>query len=234
MKILVGVLFILCLSVSGSFGTAQYGDQLIYKGEEYVLYTNPMEEYFYKHPDKRPQRDAGISALWRGYVATFEFVDSCLALKDIEIPAKSKAKDRENSNRTQSWKSIKRDFVPWYRRFFLDWYTGLLVIPDGELVEYVHMGYGSLYSSYILLEVREGRLVREIRLDGDEYEEFRERQFQKFKEAAGYRLDEEKGSDEGQTLKVLNDFLRGFFSGDYGSIIIDEQKASDETSDSTK
>ena len=34
-----------------------------------------------------------------------------------------------------------------------DWYTGVLVIPRGRQVSYVHMGYGSTYERYVLLEV---------------------------------------------------------------------------------
>jgi hypothetical protein len=35
--------------------TAQQPDILIYKGKKYSLYTNPLERYFKKYPDKRLQ-----------------------------------------------------------------------------------------------------------------------------------------------------------------------------------
>ena len=41
------------------------------------------------------------------------------------------------------------------------WYTGVLQIPCGKRIRYVHMGYGSIYESDILFHVEEGRLIKQ-------------------------------------------------------------------------
>ena len=40
------------------------------------------------------------------------------------------------------------------------WFTGHLIVPTGEIVNYVHMGYGSTYSSYIVVTVVPGDRVQ--------------------------------------------------------------------------
>lgn len=67
------------------FATAQFPDKINYNGKEYNLNSNPLEVYFEKNPNKRPKSEVRSSALWRGYVATFEIIDNQLFLKDIEI-----------------------------------------------------------------------------------------------------------------------------------------------------
>ncbi|WP_049782358.1 hypothetical protein [Pseudoxanthomonas suwonensis] len=39
---------------------------------------------------------------------------------------------------------------------FASWYSGTLVVPDGRLVHYVHMGFGSIYEREIHITVANG------------------------------------------------------------------------------
>jgi hypothetical protein len=71
-----------CLTV---FGTSQCPEKIIYNGKEYKLHSNPMETYFKKYPDKRPKGGIRSTALWRGYVATYEVKNNQLFLKDISV-----------------------------------------------------------------------------------------------------------------------------------------------------
>ena len=54
--------------------TAQYPDKITYNGTEYSLNSNPLEPYFEKNPENRP--DMVSTALWRGYVGHFEIIYS--------------------------------------------------------------------------------------------------------------------------------------------------------------
>ena len=54
----------------------------------------------------------------------------------------------------------------------VDWFTGILGLPYGDLVAYVHMGYGSTYSDYILLELDEGKLVGSHAFGHEQFSEF--------------------------------------------------------------
>ena len=74
------------LAASSAFATAQAPDKIIYKGQEYSLLVNPMEAYFDMHPERRP-RGRMSTALWRGYVATFQVRGERLVLKDIHAGA---------------------------------------------------------------------------------------------------------------------------------------------------
>ena len=80
------VLFLLItVSVAlNAFGTAQMPDKIIYKGRTYNLYSNPLEGYFERYPDRRPSEGIVSTALWRGYIATFEVKDGRLMVLDVE------------------------------------------------------------------------------------------------------------------------------------------------------
>ena len=43
-------------------------------------------------------------------------------------------------------------------KVFADWFTGTLSIPQGEIIEYVHMGYNSVYEKEILIEIHNGKV----------------------------------------------------------------------------
>jgi hypothetical protein len=93
--------------------------------------------------------------------------------------------------------------------------TGLLVLPEGEIVNYVHMGYGSTYELYTLLEIDSGNLKKEIKLGYEEYEEFKDKQFEAFKKTDEY----EKIKTE--TLCRFNNELEYFKEQDYDDSFID-------------
>ncbi len=46
-----------------------------------------------------------------------------------------------------------------------DWVLGILVMPEGKLVEYLHMGHASLYQRERYIEVVEGRITDSHELD---------------------------------------------------------------------
>lgn len=221
MRTTVLVLVLLFTAVSSSFATAQAGDILIFQGERYRIFTNPMEVYFAEHPEKRPQSNLQSSGLWRGYVATFEIVDSTLNLADIKVEMWRKS-ERDTGQATETyWISVKDDLAPVGETFALDWYTGLLVIPQGEIVEYVHMDYASLYRNYILLEIRDGKLIRVRKCNYWQYARFRKRQFQAFKRTEEYKEAVRQLIDTWESRQEIDDFIRECYVSDYGSLTLD-------------
>ena len=197
------------------FGTAQTSDILIYNGKKYELYCNPLEKYFKKYPNKHPnnligENDVRIesSDLWRGYVATFEIIENQLYLKDIEIESVSDTSDIINSEII--WKSVLNKVFTNQELVKVDWMTGLLIIPDGEIVNYVHMGYVSTFERYIILEIDEGNLKRETRLEHEEYDEFREKQFIAFKKTDDYKKKKAKMQENGYDVEFIDSFLQVF------------------------
>lgn len=117
MKALAITMFMLAVAVSSAFATAQFTDVIVYEGKKYGLQTNPMEAYFAMHPDKKTEGRVRSTALWRGYMATFEIKTNDLVLKDIEILTRN-----ETENGT-SWRSVKDDVVPGGKVLLVDWFT---------------------------------------------------------------------------------------------------------------
>ncbi len=204
----------LLLSLS-AMATAQIPDYIIYKGEKYAMHTNPLEQYFEQFPDKRPE-GLQSTALWRGYIATFEIIDDQLCVKDIEV------EHYDNETQEYSTLSVLNDIFPDEASRRLDWWSGLMVLPHGEIVQYVHMGYASVYSEYLLLQIESGKLTDSRKFDHEEYEKFKERQFEAFKITDEYvKMKEELSRSRNYPEEFLEEFLR-IFVIDYSSKIMDD------------
>jgi hypothetical protein len=104
--------------VNTALATAQIPDRIIIKGKSYDLFTNPMEEYFDKNPEKRPYGTIS-TALWRGYVATFELENNQLVLRDIEILDSSD----DSNNGKDGWKSVISEIFPDKREVKVNWFN---------------------------------------------------------------------------------------------------------------
>lgn len=207
MKSLILIIAFLTSVTVSVFATAQYPDKIIYEGKEYDLHTNPLEPYFETHPDKKPDDGVVSSALWRGYVATFLITNQTMQLKDIEIQIHV---EKEDGDWPYEWKSEMSKVQSKGKTLNIDWFTGILVLPHGEIVNYVHMGYGSTYENYILLEVKSGRVTGKREFDYKQYEAFREKQFAEYKKTPEYKKSFEELKEEGWELEQIDDFLRGF------------------------
>ena len=170
-----------------SLFTAQYPDLIKFNGTEYSLNTNPLEPYFEKNPDKRPQWPS--TALYRGYIGHFEIIDSTLLLTDISQPRRVKDKDGKTTFKNIS---IKKRIFPEIDTMKIDWYSGILILPYGERVKYVHSGYASEYSNYILLEIKNGKFKRDKNYTRKEFLKFKKRQFSEFKKTDAYKREFEE------------------------------------------
>jgi hypothetical protein len=217
MRTFLIIIFTLFLGLN-VFATAQYPDKIIYNGKEYSLQSNPLEAYFEKNPDKRPQGGIMSTALWRGYIATFEVKDNQLFLKDIEIQYQDTT-SKESYN--YKWKSVINEVFPNQKEIKIEWLTGLLVIPHGKLVNYVHMGYGSTYKNYILLEFDKGDLKKELNYKYKEYEKFKEIQFQAFKQTEEYKKIKTDLQKDGSTDEFIDSFLKSFVTEYTSKILTD-------------
>ena len=210
-KCIFCLLFLFIISVS-TYATAQYPDKIIYNGIEYDLFVNPLEAYLSVNPDKRPRSNLVSTALWRGYVATFEIVNNELYLKDIKIVIST------GDTLITEWVSVLLEFLDGQPNLKIDWFSGLLVMPYGRLINYVHMGYGSTYENYILLEIENGNFIRENRMHYLEYVQYRERQYQAFKETQEYlNLLREIGKEISDDL----DYFIKIYESDYTTIILE-------------
>lgn len=204
---LVKIILVILLSVfsfAKVFATAQYPDRIVFNNKEYSLLTNPLEKYFEKNEDKRPKGGVMSTALWRGYVATFEIIENQLYVKDIKIQIWN-----EKSDDTE-WKSVINEVFPKTEDRKIDWFNGLLTLPYGELINYVHMGYGSTYENYIIIEIEKGKYIKSKDLNFKEYENLKEKQFEAYKKSNEYLERKKELKKDGWKQKDIDGFLRSF------------------------
>lgn len=217
MKTILLTVISLILTVC-AFATSQIPDKIIYNGQEYSLNSNPLETFFEKNPDLKPKSEMMSTALWRGYIATFEISDNQLFVKDITVMDE----DTITGSHKTTWRSVFKQVFPDQKQVKVDWMTGLLVIPNGKLVNYVHMGYASTYENYILLEIDKGNLIQEKSMKSKEYEKFKDKQFKAFQKTDEYKkLKEDLKKNGGGTDEFLDSFIRIYVT-DYSTKILTE------------
>lgn len=193
--------------------TAQMSDIVVVDGKQYGLNTNPLERYLESLGDRAPKFDSPHTANWRGYVATWELADDALYLRQVEgYRTNPKPDDDDDTEDHVLTVDGMAELFPGHKEVLADWYTGALIIPDGELVDYVHMGYGSTYERYIVAIVREGREMERRTLSLAEFEAYREEKFARFKETDAYRrhLAESRARADGLSDAQLENFIREF------------------------
>lgn len=135
--------------------TAQISEQLIFEGQKVPLLTNPLNNYF-SLGGRDPGFESTSTALWRGYVGTWEILNDRMYLVALNGTLKS-GEDAD----------LESVFPGFAHRVFAHWFSGTLRIPQGKRLEYVHMGYGSTYERDVLLTLQNGVVVKqEIRHNG--------------------------------------------------------------------
>lgn len=136
--------FFLFLSVSTvCSATGQIPDYLIIEKDTIPIFTNPLEQYFEKKGNRElPEfNGCGSTACWRGYKAIWRLEkDSLFLLEITSCHSKNHCMDAHNADLEQMFGI---DFQN--NRVFASWFSGDIMAPMGELVYYVHMGYGSVY-----------------------------------------------------------------------------------------
>ena len=201
------ILLTIWIAKAESIVTAQYPDKIVYNGKEYNLNSNPLEPYFDKNPENRPEMIS--TALWRGYVGYFEIIDNQLFLTDMKIPIRGKD---ENGDYKEKWISIYRRYFPKQEKVRIDWFSGILILPHGEMVEYVHQGYASTYSKYWLLEIEDGTFNEARKYNYKEFVKFKKRQFEEFKKTEEYNklYTELKENDNYGDEEFIQSFIKDF------------------------
>jgi len=138
--------------------TGQQYEELIYNGEKTGMAScPPIPE---DHPgiieisreellaDER-NREALSTACWRNYIGTWEIANDQLFLVDI----------------IGRFKKVEPEPI------FADWATGKLIIPRGERLQYVHMGFESVYEEEVHVTIEKGKVIESHVIDNRNREE---------------------------------------------------------------
>lgn len=127
--------------------TAQIGERLIFEGREVSMCSEPLGDYF-AFGGIKPEFDFNCTALWRGYVGSWEFINDRLYVVGLTGTLK---------DGTEA--TLETVFPGYPDRVFAHWYSGTLRIPEGKMLEYIHMGYGSTYERDRILKIEKGVVV---------------------------------------------------------------------------
>jgi hypothetical protein len=166
--------------------TAQVFEILIYKGNTFGMACNPFSQYLIKNNLDLRLR-APNTALWRGYIGEWEITENRLYLTKISGNGVIKNQEKFRVGRLDLRKQLKegkitpqqnghllkklesdcfeeielsvKNLFNSEKKILADWYTGLISCPYGDIIEYVHMGYGSLYSNELLFNINDGIVV---------------------------------------------------------------------------
>ena len=135
--------------------TAQFLETLHYEGQELGMAAQPLADYF-AFGGQQPRFLVRMTALWRGYVGTWEIRDSRLYLIGISAELKD-----------GSTVTLETLFPGYPKRVFAHWFSGEIRVPQGRMLEYVHAGFSSKYQADLLLQIEKGVLVSsELRHNG--------------------------------------------------------------------
>lgn len=215
-KILKAFLLAVSLMLPGvACATAQVPDTIRIDGEEHDLNTNPLSAHLESVGWKRPENIVISSANWRGYVASWEVKNEQLLLIDVTVLVGGV--DRGDYVK----KSILTELFPSSPTGVLaNWYSGALIVPQGEITNYVHMGYDSSYESYQVLRVDAGRVTEHLRLSSDEFEQYKDEKFEQFSATDEFResLDRLRKEADGMTEEQIIGFMKSFFTERYLSL----------------
>ncbi len=121
--------------------TAQIPEKLNYKGQQFRMCTHPLDNY----EGCRLKFAHNCTALRRGYVGTWEIIDDRLYLVAL-------AGSFENGSKV----TLGAVFPDYHDRIFAHWYSGTMQIQQGKLLQYVHLGYFSVYERDMFFEMVKG------------------------------------------------------------------------------
>ena len=151
MRVLIAALAVLAFLVPvAAIATTQFPEILYLDGQKHSLFSNPLEQYYGpNHP--RPPFKAPHTALWRGYVGTWEIDRGVLYLKAIRAWT------------PQGEVGLAALFPGHKGRVAATWFTGQLRVPQGKILKpYVPH---PIYEKYLMITVEKGRVVRQEIVD---------------------------------------------------------------------
>ncbi|MCW8884232.1 MAG: hypothetical protein OQK12_03120 [Motiliproteus sp.] len=126
--------------------TAQIPEKIRLDGQRFSMCSTPLND-FVALGGRLPKFAVTCTALWRGYIGSWELLDGRLYLNGLT----GSLEDGEEI-------TLATLFPDFPDRVFAHWYSGTLRIPQGKLIEYHHAGFASEYERDLLLTFERGIL----------------------------------------------------------------------------
>lgn len=135
----------------------QVPERLTYEGKRIDLpFEQPLEAWF-EQSGNRPDFAVPHTALWRGYVASWELRKGKLYLTSIE--------GMLTNGRQATLQTVFPDATG---DIFAHWYSGSFRLPEGELPGTICIGYSPVYGRYLVLTIENGILISSHHENDDE------------------------------------------------------------------
>ena len=150
-SILISLITFLAVS-RNAFGTGQIGDLLIIGKDTVEIFSNPLEDYFEQKKSRlfgTVEMQGNCSALWRGYVATWKIENDSLYLIRLQTNYCDEQKTEIE---------VKSEFG--VNKVFAYWADLTIRRPKGRLLQYIHMGYASIYEEEEYYQIGKGKLLK--------------------------------------------------------------------------
>jgi len=197
--------FLAFLITAKSFATAQTPDYLIIGKDTLSIQSNPLQEYFEGHPLPENLSTTVSSGNWRGYIAYFQFLDGKLVVENIY---KEDYKENSKGNHDYFLTSIYKEVFGENKNFDCSFYSGLLICPSGKMLQYVHMGYSSVFENYTLIELKDGVNVKSKKLTAQEFMDFKKKYFKYYKKTDEYKQKAKEFKEmTAESDKALNELM---------------------------
>ncbi|MDR1715748.1 MAG: hypothetical protein ACK5KN_11405 [Dysgonomonas sp.] len=174
-------LLILLLTVYSNLSASVYTpDKLLYNGKEYSIVDSKYLSHFFinkaDHAETTPDGEVIVSTGPRqGYIGTFQIEDNQLYVTAIQ---KYYMEDLQ-IKRENAYTSL----FPNTTRAKADWVSGLMLA--GEIPEDGFKN-GDSPKNYILLEIKDGTIIKEKKLNRKELNNFKKKQYQSFRNTEEY------------------------------------------------
>lgn len=130
--------------------TAQAREIIYIDGKEEQMAEEPLNLYL---ENKSSNFVFPNTACWRGYYGKWLLENDKLFLIDLQGYIENDAKGIETVN--------LQYLFPDQTKVFANWYSGIIKVEMGSLIEYVHMGYESVYEKNRFLVFEDGIKVDE-------------------------------------------------------------------------
>lgn len=126
--------------------TAQIGEILLIDDQQFIIAEQPLHSYF-KLLDQPPYFTPPSPTCWRGYYGKWELRDNELYL----INFKGYLDDLDE---------VELNYLfPTKEEVFADWYSGIIKISQGKLIQFNQLTHTSIYEEDIMLCFENGKII---------------------------------------------------------------------------
>lgn len=128
--------------------TAQIGEILIYKEQTFSIVSEPLSDYL--ETNKIEPFKFFETSCWRGYVGYWKISGDKLFITNL----------KGDDERIIDCGLVY--LFPNKKEVFAEWFSGDLTINLGELIEYVHAGFCSIYEKDLIITFDKGIITKQV------------------------------------------------------------------------